>query len=404
MTISDPTRIYRKIKKSGWINTVSTGWESIYAEALLKKYFLELLSFKDDRVIFREQLRDMAVNRYDIFQELEQNNTIPVRGKIPASHSFDTVKNRALSEPSIFEFSSGHILSPCGLGITNNGGFITDSVGLPSEARPRVATSLAKSASRNGFWWTRRQVLDPDQLDNKKGAHIDTACSLIPIWSNYYHWMIECLPRLRSIEQYRKATGNDPTIMVPPNRPSWMDEWLTLLDIKESCRDLNEKIISVDKLIIPTHPEPTYNDCAWLRNQVFDRLDKNTEATRRIFISRSDATDRRIVNMEQIQSVLSDFRIKQYVLSELSIQEQAQLFAEAELVVSPHGAGLANLVFSDDTTIIELFSSKKSTSYYRLSQINDLNYYFLTSQQDGVDIRVDPDGLRHLLNNTSTLL
>jgi len=107
--------------------------------------------------------------------------------------------------------------------------------------------------------------------------------------------------------------------------------------------------------------------------------------------------------MEQIQSVLTDFRIEQYVLSELSIKEQAQLFAEAELVVSPHGAGLANLVFSDDTTIIELFGSKKSTSYHRLSQINDLNYYFLTSQQDGVDIRVDPDGLRYLLNTISIL-
>jgi capsular polysaccharide biosynthesis protein len=103
--------------------------------------------------------------------------------------------------------------------------------------------------------------------------------------------------------------------------------------------------------------------------------------------------------MEQIQPVLSDFQIEQYALSELSVEEQAQLFAEAEVVVAPHGAGLANLVFSHETTIVELFGSKKSTSYQRLAQITGNKYFFLTSQQAGVDVRVDPDGLRRLLSD-----
>jgi hypothetical protein len=398
MNTTNPTRIQRKIDSDGIRKTLSAGWESIYADTILKKYFLRNMKTKNfENIILRNELGTEADSRWIISESTEHCTIVSERGAIYSSKSLNSINKRQLASPSVFVFSSGSIISPCGLVVTKNGNLIADSVGLPSEAKKRVGTALAKSSKQNGFWWTKRNVLE-NKKERRGEVELDTVCSVIPLWTNYYHWLIECLPRLRTVFEYTKEHDNRLTILVPPDRSSWMNDWIDLLNIRSNCRDLSEKHIKASNILVPTHPDPNYNDCEWLRNQILNPREISSESDKKIFISRSDATNRRISNSGKVEKVLRSYGFEQYVLSDLSIRKQANLFSEAETVIAPHGAGLANLVFSRDTDVIELFGRKKSTSYKRLAEINNLEYQYLTGQSDNGDILIDPDKLRQLID------
>ena len=62
----------------------------------------------------------------------------------------------------------------------------------------------------------------------------------------------------------------------------------------------------------------------------------------------------------------------------MSLVEQIALFANAKVIISPHGSSLTNLVFcSEDTIVIELFSPHYVRTYYWIiAQQLKLKYYY----------------------------
>lgn len=56
--------------------------------------------------------------------------------------------------------------------------------------------------------------------------------------------------------------------------------------------------------------------------------------------------------------------------------------AAAKVIISPHGAGLTNLVFcSPGTKLIEIFSPKYvNCLYWQISNFCDLQYYYLIGE------------------------
>jgi hypothetical protein len=86
----------------------------------------------------------------------------------------------------------------------------------------------------------------------------------------------------------------------------------------------------------------------------------------RILISRAGAANRRILNETDLLQALSPLGFERYRLETLSIEEQITLFQDAECVVAPHGAGLANLVFAPETAVVELFAADYIVPHYYL--------------------------------------
>jgi capsular polysaccharide biosynthesis protein len=135
----------------------------------------------------------------------------------------------------------------------------------------------------------------------------------------------------------------------------------------------------------------------WLRNRFLPLAGESsggTERRRRLFISRSASRNRRLVNEEEIWAQLEP-RGFEYVLAEnLDFAEQVAMFANAEAVVAPHGAGLTNLVFcAPGTRVIELFPSRTVDCYYRLSTDLDLEYAYVKTRQFRLHRRVGEDFL-----------
>ena len=102
-------------------------------------------------------------------------------------------------------------------------------------------------------------------------------------------------------------------------------------------------------------------------------------------------------------------------LEELSLSAQIALFAGAEAVVAPHGAGLTNLIWcAPQTKVLEIFSPLYvNLCYWAIASVVDADYYYLLGSGEGVvddvndsryfleDISVDPAALQMALGAMS---
>jgi len=399
MSEIDFSRLYRKIQQSGIKNTIRSGWEIIYRDIILKNYYLEYNEMSSPwDVVSRDKLDDVSNEFWDINIGDQFQDKIPVRDSISKQENFDDVVTRQIAHPRVYEFHRGWLLGPSGLGFTQNSLPISDTVGLPPADRRRIAMSLAISANEYGFQWVNNQIKqEVNQRNYSSKQSVITA--IIPLWNNYYHWLIECLPRLRYIQEYKKITGRDPVVFIPASRTSWMDDALCSLGADLNYQELTGKNIYTDRLVVPPYPDPSLDDILWLQSKFLNK--QRCESTpNHIYITRDDATSRRVKNKGEVNAILANNDIVKYTLSECSVQKQADVFAGADLIIAPHGAGLANIVFCDrETSIIELFGDNKKTSYYRISKIMDLKYSHISGESDGTDIIVDVDELRTVINS-----
>src|SRR5262249_3411263 len=95
---------------------------------------------------------------------------------------------------------------------------------------------------------------------------------------------------------------------------------------------------------------------SYLRDRIFHRfnLPNQHEHTKNIYISRSKAHKRRLINEDQVVKFLSAYDFRAYVLEQMSFEEQVRLFHQARMVVAPHGAGLTNMIFAGQIPVLEI--------------------------------------------------
>jgi capsular polysaccharide biosynthesis protein len=84
----------------------------------------------------------------------------------------------------------------------------------------------------------------------------------------------------------------------------------------------------------------------WLRDRFFSATGQRPNPQRRLYISRELASNARVVNNDEVTSLLEDRGFEVVCTELLSVEEQVRLFATAECVVAPHGAGLTNILFA----------------------------------------------------------
>jgi capsular polysaccharide biosynthesis protein len=188
---------------------------------------------------------------------------------------------------------------------------------------------------------------------------------------NYYHWMINWISKLSTLEAARMMDSFD-SILLPELydlEPYHLESLRCVkgLDGKKWIHlKANEVARAVGCISVSIIPNPIHapHHLAWLRKKFCQTPEARSFP--KIYISRGDAAARRrILNETEVMDLLADFGYKSVTLSSLSISEQAALFASAKNIIAPHGAGLANLVFcSPQTQVCEFQSAKRSTRVY----------------------------------------
>jgi hypothetical protein len=297
----------------------------------------------------------------------------------------------------LLQIENGFALSNSGWIITSDRRFLLDSLADPAFVEKRQIDRI--------FLW-------PDVTE-----------LLIPIiiayshWAvdNYYHWMLEVLPRLSPIldpPEFLKANTqfNQAKIIIPPKPLPWMIETLSLLGFApdqlyfSNGNQLKAKdLFFLSRLGQPMNTPLWAID--WLRNSfAYWRTNDNRSTKKRLLISRCKAKKRRIVNEEEVLKALYPYGFDSIVLEDMNVRDQIALFSQAEIIVAPHGAGLTNLVFANNVILIEIFEpSWLWPTFYALSQDCGHDYWYLIGETvEDVNIWVDVSKLMLTLERAIT--
>ena len=252
-------------------------------------------------------------------------------------------------------------------------------------------------------------------LNGYRASSEEDQCQVFPIvrypdgTTSYYHWLLGFAYKVRALEQYRTLTGNDPTVLIESEAPSWVDGSLDLLGVDlGECVRWEGGTEYVDSLVVPSHnirSEPNYRpsvrECEWISERMRQNANARTRNDKRVYISRADATDRYVSNEADVIEMLDEYGFTSYELSELSVAEQVRLFARADVILGAHGAGLVNMIFSDSPTVIELIpESRPKPFYFALASELEYDYsYRICESDDSANISVNLNTLDSLLEN-----
>ena len=118
----------------------------------------------------------------------------------------------------------------------------------------------------------------------------------------------------------------------------------------------------------------------------------NVEKSKKIYVSREDSNYRKIINEGDVVTLLREKGYKVINPQLYEIDEQIEIFSNAEKIIAPHGSNLANIIFcKTGTEIFEITPSFRDNEkiledrYLNLSLINGLKYNKISS--DTIDVK-----------------
>lgn len=186
---------------------------------------------------------------------------------------------------------------------------------------------------------------------------------LCGVWSEgFWHWLMEYIP----IILHAKLAGFNGFYMVAPYVPKYIIDTISLLGIGR-----NQLLIYdgtpwlVEKIFLPERlpaSDTLFNYpgvIKLLRETLLHAAGVEQEAVKRkIYISRADAhKGRRILNEPALIQLLEKYGFDIVCMGTLSLREQINLMANTNVLVGPHGAGMAHCLFMPEKSlVIEIFS------------------------------------------------
>ena len=186
----------------------------------------------------------------------------------------------------------------------------------------------------------------------------------------YFHWITDVLPRLGLARRAGYNTASFDWVLVNGLTHPFQQETLKHIGIpKNRCLFFNKKELAyeIEEALLPSLPgvpgvvPPETVD--FLRNTFST---KKNSRSRKIFIGRGEAKHRPLIHEREIWAQLENRGFDSVDCGKMSVQEQAEVFGSAEVVVGAHGAALTNLVFCrPGTRVVELFSPAYVNPCYR---------------------------------------
>ena len=230
------------------------------------------------------------------------------------------------------------------------------------------------------------------------------------LWCSYYDYVIFVLAKLCRIEEaFGKEIWQEAKICYPLRHTDFELGFLSKLGIPESSlidsRD-RETGYHAECVVLGNNQDwyfPSPYDIALLRSKF--ALSEKVKPYRKLYLSRSGR--RKVKNEAEVREVLKEFGFE--ILEDISrtVEEQIRLFAEAEIVVGPHGAGFTNLLWCQPgTKVMEFFYGGYTPPFfYYICQLLGLEYSSIVDDSDasedwsliGMDMTVDVDVLRREL-------
>jgi len=236
-----------------------------------------------------------------------------------------------------------------------------------------------------------RRPLSENRIERISGA----ATPLRSHYRNHYETLVDNLPRLALLHEAPFSDLDEIKILysggLTPIEVYLLPQLLPSNAVLHPIND-DRRLYRVETYVLSTFLTKCYGSylpasyTRWFRDRVLPG--RSSTHNRRLFISRKDAPTRQLVNEAELIEHLAPLGFESVELASMSPEAQIELFYDAETVVAPHGAGLANLLFSIDTCVLELYPARAvRPCYYFLSEALGHCYdYYLPSPRAGATV------------------
>ena len=227
---------------------------------------------------------------------------------------------------------------------------------------------------------------------------------------NYYHWLLEAIPRLDLYER----SGLTIDRFYAPIHTRFQRETLALLGItrEQIVPATSHTHLAPARLVVSSfHGSLSRVKTDFLFRRLTAHVGPWAGPSPRIFIARRGP--RSIVNERDVLRALRPLGFQRHRLESMPIAEQIALFHRAECVISPHGAGLTNLTFCRPRTkVVEIGTPYRPWACFsEIAHHRGLDYHLHMASPTRVrhfnpqtavgdsDLRVDPVGLRDVVES-----
>jgi capsular polysaccharide biosynthesis protein len=210
---------------------------------------------------------------------------------------------------------------------------------------------------------------------------VDPATALLaaPQGWNHYHWVFDVLPRVHLLQRWRPVIEQ---YLVPAQLSAAQLESLRILGITadQLFRLEPPTRLRCQRLYVPSLPGSEGCTPPWavefLREAFTAAAERTPGQGRRLYVRRGAGAQRPVLNEPDLIARLQHRGFQVIDPSELSFVQQVAAFRDAAVVVGAHGAGLANLVFSRATAVLEFLPAEyaRTDCYFTLCRQLGLNY------------------------------
>ena len=335
-----------------------------------------------------------------IYPETLATRKLPVNFNQAHLPLFERQLQRVIPPSRLLRFRNIRVSSE---GLLFNGmKILPESFAFPTQLDEWKVRSVAKFLASN-YVLRRRRRIDQEVL------------WITDYWSNgYFHWLADALSRLYLV----RDRLDDLLLMLPAGYEhlDFVRSSLEAFKVKKVEFIGSSEVLECQSLLMPSHTAPSgqYNEeiihgVRKVLLSAYGDLDQG----QKIYISRRNALKRRIVNEHEVSEILSRLGFQTIHSEDLPFAEQVRICSRARCIVSNHGAGLTNMLFTPDGgSVLELRHQADDINncYFTLASALNLNYFYQTCRpsDDGpsphtADLIVDPEELEANLRNLNRL-
>ena len=221
-------------------------------------------------------------------------------------------------------------------------------------------------------------------------------------YHQYFHWFMDSLPRIWLLDRY-SPDASHAKWCVAPRLGAFQEASLALFGIgpdrtfwpEGATVHFKQAIIPAFEFREPLQTRPSYNSglhhkgwSAEYLSDIRDRASRLFDTGRfaspaRIYISRGDASHRKVRNEDEILRFLEKLGFTAVTPGEHSLAEQVRLFSGAEVIIGVHGAGLTNIMWTKPgATVLEIMPERLDDAGYRfLSNLQGHHHHLMFARQ-----------------------
>jgi hypothetical protein len=230
--------------------------------------------------------------------------------------------------------------------------------------------------------------------------------------NNYFHFTLDLLQKIGFAKECGYSIDEFDNILINKISYNFQRELLKIFGVSENkiVETMPDSYFDCECVVVPSHSPHNYFGFLYINTVIFENLTPTLKKhSQLIYISRKNASGRRIINERELMNYLEPLGFETIYLENLTVKEQAKLFKNAKIVITPHGAGTTNIVYSNpETVLIEIhdIGAPLNVDFYPYISYKGIKYGYLFAQTvanpdnnhfNFQDILVDIDKLRALM-------